>query len=133
MAFTGVAPAETLSVIKFSIIIPTADRHGLLRHSLRSCLAIKRDDIEVIVSDNFSGPETKAVVDAHRDDDRLKYFRTDRRLPMPNHWDFAWSKARGRFVIVNCDDDALSASGLDSVDRAIEELGAEIVSWAVAL
>ena len=120
-------------MIKFSIIIPTADRHYLLQHSLRSCLAIKRDDIEVIVSDNHSSPETKAVVDAHRQDSRLKYVRTDRRMPMPDHWDFAWAKASGRFVIINCDDDAISASGLRAIERAIDNLGAQIISWPVAL
>jgi len=124
----GVSP-----VIKFSLIIPTADRHYLLQHSLRALLSHKRDDVEIIVSDNYSSPETKAVVDAHRADGRLRYFRTDRRLPMPAHWDFAWSKARGRFVVINCDDDALSASGLDAVERAIDRLGAEIVSWNVGL
>jgi glycosyltransferase involved in cell wall biosynthesis len=120
-------------MIKFSIIIPTADRHYLLQHALRSCLAIPRDDIEVIVSDNHSSPETKAVVDAHRQDSRLKYVRTDRRMPMPDHWDFAWAKASGQFVIINCDDDAISASGLRAIERAIDNLDAQIISWPVAL
>jgi hypothetical protein len=52
---------------------------------------------------------------------------------MPHHWDFAWSKARGQFVIINCDDDALSESGLDTIDRAIQKFDADIVSWPVAL
>jgi glycosyltransferase involved in cell wall biosynthesis len=120
-------------MIKFSIIIPTADRHYLLQHTLRSCLAIARDDIEVIVSDNYSSPETKAVVDAHRHDGRLKYVRTDRRMPMPDHWDFAWKKASGRFVIINCDDDVISAFGLRAIERAIDRLDAQIISWPVAL
>jgi glycosyltransferase involved in cell wall biosynthesis len=92
----------------FSIIIPTADRSHLLQHSLQSCLAIERDDVEIIVSDNFSAPEVKAAVDEFSHDRRLQYFRTDRRLSMPRHWDFAWTKARGEFVIFNCDDDGLS-------------------------
>ena len=117
----------------FSILIPTADRPHLLQHSLQSCLAIERDDVEIIVSDNFSAPEAKAVVDAFSHDRRLRYFRTDRRLSMPRHWDFAWTKARGEFVIFNCDDDGLSPSGLDMIARAIEEFGASIVSWPTAL
>lgn len=120
-------------MIKFSIIIPTADRHYLLQHSLRACLATNRDDIEVIVSDNFSGPETKSVVDAHLQDGRLRYFRTDRRMPMPEHWDFAWAKARGRFVIINCDDDLLPASGINAIDRAIEQLDPQVITWHIAL
>ena len=131
---SGSSPRDSIAeMMKFSIIIPTADRHYLLQHTLRSCLAIRRDDIEVIVSDNYSSSETKAVVDAHRQDSRLKYFRTDRRMPMPDHWDFAWAKASGRFVIINCDDDAISASGLQAIDRAIDNLGAQIISWPVAL
>src|SRR6516225_3284835 len=105
---------------KFSIVIPTVDRHYLLEHTLRSYLMMDRSDFEVIVSDNFSSSATKAVVDAHRHDGRLKYYRTDRRMPMPEHWDFAWSKASGRYVLINCDDDGLSASGLVQIDRAIE-------------
>jgi glycosyltransferase involved in cell wall biosynthesis len=120
-------------MIKFSIIIPTADRHYLLQHTLRACLAVKRADIEVIVSDNFSSPETKSAVDAHLSDGRLRYFRTDRRLPMPEHWDFAWAKARGRFVIINCDDDSLSETGLRVIDRAIDQFDPHLLSWHVAL
>lgn len=119
-------------MIKFSIIIPTADRHYLLEHTVRACLMIKRDDIEVIVSDNFSSPETKSIVERYQDDKRLKYFRTDRRLPIPEHWDFAWSKARGDFVIINCDDDFLSPSGLEAIDRAIQRFDVELVSWHIA-
>jgi len=120
-------------MIKFSIIIPTADRHYLLQHTLRSCLATDRDDIEVVVSDNFSSPETKLVVDGYRQDERLRYFRTDRRMPMPEHWDFAWSKARGHFIIINCDDDLVSPSGLNIIDRAIETFDPRIVSWHIGL
>jgi hypothetical protein len=118
---------------KFSIVIPTVDRHYLLEHTLRSYLMMDRSDFEVIVSDNFSSSATKAVVDAHRHDGRLKYYRTDRRMPMPEHWDFAWSKASGRYVLINCDDDGLSASGLVQIDRAIETLNPQILSWPIAL
>jgi len=120
-------------VVRFSIIIPTTDRHELLQHSLRSFLTMDRDDLEIIVSDNFSTPETHAVVDAHRQDGRLKYYRTDRRLAMPDHWDFAWRKASGRYVIFNCDDDGLSASGLAKIDRAIEALDPQLLCWPIAL
>jgi len=120
-------------VARFSIVIPTTDRHELLAHTLRSWLSIKREDLEVIVSDNFSTPETRAVVDAHLHDGRLRYYRTDRRMPMPDHWDFAWQKATGRYVLVNCDDDGLSASGLDRIDRAIQLLDPQLLSWPIAL
>jgi len=73
--------ADTL----FSIVIPTCDRANLLDTTLPACLLTNRRDIEVIVSDNFSGPETKEVIRRYQSDPRLRVIRTERRLSMSDH------------------------------------------------
>src|SRR4051812_3222592 len=95
-----------MSSPRFSIIIPTRERAATLRYALRTCLDQTFDDYEVIVSDNFSSPATKAVVDEAAAP-RVRYFRTDRPLAMSDSWEFAVSHARGEYVLVIGDDDGL--------------------------
>jgi glycosyltransferase involved in cell wall biosynthesis len=120
-------------MIRYSIIVPTLDRSYLLENTLKALLSAPRDNMEIIVSDNFSGPETKAVVDKYLPDGRLRYFRTERRLAVTDHWDFAWSKARGDYIIINCDDDMITHLGLKVLDEVIEQFSPDLVSWHTGL
>jgi hypothetical protein len=119
--------------MRFSIVIPTADRANLLATTIPACLLTRRDDVEVIVSDNFSSPETAAVIERFRGDPRLRSVRTERRLPMADHWEFAWQHARGELVIMNGDDDALSPSLLDHIDAAARHAEIGLASWDTGL
>jgi hypothetical protein len=116
---------------RYSIVIPTVDRPNILRETLAATLAQPRDDIEVLVSDNFSDPRTQAVLDTF-DDPRLRKFRTDRRMPMPAHWEWIWPKTTGDYVIYICDDCALTEAALKAADYAIDNHDADIVSWRSA-
>src|SRR5476649_272130 len=114
---------------RYSIVIPTCDRATLLEHTLRGILAIPRDDIEIVVSDNASTDETPFVIEAVRHDPRVVAVRTDRRLPMPMHWEFAFSKASGDFVIVNGDDDGFSPNLLKIIDTVTTKLDPKLITW----
>ena len=64
---------------RFSVCIPTRQRHHTLPYSVASVLAQTFDDYELIVQDNFSSDETyHSIKDIG--DPRLKYVRSDRRL-----------------------------------------------------
>jgi glycosyltransferase involved in cell wall biosynthesis len=118
---------------RYSIVVPTCERAGLLRHTLRALLAIDRDDIEIVVSDNASSDDTQAVIAELKSDKRLVAVRTDRRLSMPDHWDFAFNHSSGEWIIINGDDDGLSPSIFNYLDSAISTLKPKLLSWHCGL
>ncbi len=113
---------------RYSIVITTVDRPQILSAALSSFLAFERDDIEILVSDNYSDERTAKVI-AGFDDPRLRKFRTDHRMPMPNHWEWIWEQTKGDYVIYVGDDSTLSREALLAADEAIEKHDADIVSW----
>jgi glycosyltransferase involved in cell wall biosynthesis len=118
---------------RYSIVVPTCDRGVLLQHTLRGILAIPRQDIEIVVSDNASTDETASIIEAVRHDPRVVAVRTDRRLPMPTHWDFAFAKASGDFVIMNGDDDGFSPNLFITLDSIIKSHDPKLMTWHCGL
>jgi len=90
-----------------TVIVPTKERPDTLKHCLRTLVEQKDPRLQIIVSDNVSGPETKAVFDSFSSDKRLKYIRPESRLGMSEHYDFALSHADGEWVTIIGDDDGL--------------------------
>ena len=70
-----------MEILKISIIIPTRERSYYLHYALQTALEIDDENIEIIVSDNFSKDETKAVVEKFSDN-CLKYLCTHKRVSM---------------------------------------------------
>jgi len=99
-----------------TILVPTCDRPDTLGPCLETLVAQDRDDIQIFVSDNFSGPETERVIRSF-DDPRITSVRTERRLGMSAHWDFALQHARGEWITIVGDDDGLL---LDGASRFLE-------------
>jgi glycosyltransferase involved in cell wall biosynthesis len=89
-----------------SIVIPTRERAETLRFALASCLRIRDDNIEIVVSDNASLDNTAEVV-AAANDARVRYVRTPQRCSMRENFEFAVDHTRGDYVFVMGDDDAL--------------------------
>ncbi len=114
--------------MRFSIVIPTRERHETLEHALRTCLVQRCEDYEVVVSDNCSGPETRKVVDSFGSD-KIKYVRSPRPLAMSDNWELAVSKASGEFVTVMGDDDGLLFHALQCADRLLQELRLKVLRW----
>lgn len=111
----------------FSIVIPTRNRAALLRDALRCATAQTFDDYEIVVSNNDSTDDTESVI-AEFAGPRVRSVRTDKSLPMPDHWEFALTHARGRYVTYLCDDDAVTPNILERTDRAIRETGAALLA-----
>lgn len=114
---------------RYSIVVPTCDRAGLLKYTLSALTAIARADIEIVVSDNASTDETAAIIASFARDPRVVAVRALHRLAMPDHWDFAFGKASGDRIIVNGDDDGISPSLFETLDCVPQPL----VSWYTAL
>ena len=115
---------------RFSLVITTTDRPSLLPAGVRAVLEIDFDDFELIVSDNFSKiPASEILKDVR--DPRLRIIRTDRRLPVSEHWEFAWEHIRGEYVMYIADDNALHPNILSYADRAIRDYDLDVMSWRV--
>ncbi len=121
-----------MSAVKFSVVIPTRERAETLRFALRTCLNQSFDDYEVIVSDNFSSPATRAVVE-EAGSPKVRYVRTAEPVAMSTNWEFAVSHARGEYVILIGDDDALLPHALTELDRLSRRpRGTKAIRWTPA-
>jgi len=78
------------------VVIPTRNRADLVRNAIRSVLNQPNCEVDVLVSDNSNEPAaSESLVDFCRElaDQRLRYVRPPRPLPMTEHWDWALSRA----------------------------------------
>lgn len=99
---------------KFTILIPTRERGEVLYHTLRNVLSQEYENLEVIVSDNFSFDITREVAHSFRDS-RLKYINPGKRISMSHNWEYALSHASGEWVTVLGDDDGLCNGALSRI------------------
>ena len=111
-----------------TIVIPTRNRHDTLRHSLATALNQNCDRLTVLISDNDSTPETRAVVEEVRDP-RIRYIRSPGQLSMAGNYEFALDNVEDGWLIQIGDDDGLLP---DRVAPAVERLEAAGVSAGTA-
>ena len=104
--------------IKYSIVIPTKNRAYYLKYAIKSVLSSPRQDIELVVSNNFSSDETSKIL-SEINDSRMRVVSPDIALPMASHYEFAISKARGDWITILGDDDAVMPYIFESLDRYI--------------
>lgn len=118
--------------VKFTVIIPTRERCGVLRSSLQTCIAQEYDNLEIIVSDNFSGDKTKEIVESFKDK-RIRYINTGKRVSMTDNWEFALSCVQEGYVTYLGDDDGLLPGALTELNKIICQTGCEAVSCKAAV
>lgn len=116
----------------FSIVIPVRDRANMLRYALRSVLNQTFNDYEVVVSDNSSSDNTPDVVKEFSDS-RIRYFRTDRLLPMHENYEFVFSKAEGEWVICLTSRFVMWRNALQEIANAINKYSPAVINWPYGL
>lgn len=116
--------------MRFTVVIPTRERCDTLQRSLETVLSQDRDDLVVVVSDNASTDGTRDVV-AARNDPRVRYVNTGRRVSMASNWEFALRHVDDgdNYVFYLGDDDGLLPHALDDVEGIIRETGTRAVAW----
>jgi len=112
-----------------SVVIPTRERPDTLHYALASVLSPACPALEVVVMDNCSGPETRAVVEAFADE-RVKYCRSGERLAMSDNWELGLAQATGDYVFFLGDDDALMPDGLALALDFLTAYPVPILSWS---
>ncbi len=113
--------------IKFNVLIPTRERADTLYHCLRTVVAQDYDNLNIIVSDNFSQDKTKEVV-ASFDDPRIRYINTGKRVSMSHNWEYALSHVTDGWVTFLGDDDGMLPGGLTRIASVINKTGASAVT-----
>lgn len=112
--------------IKFTVIIPTRERADTLQWALKTCIAQDYQNLEILISDNFSQDNTREVVDAHQDS-RIKYINTGKRVSMSSNWEFALSHISEGWVTILGDDDALLPNALQKVLAIIQKTDVQVI------
>ena len=107
--------SETALVPRFTIVIPTVNRASLVRRALDSALAQTYPDLEIIVSNNGSTDETRAVLDRYEGSPRLRIFHRDETIPANPHGNFLLEQSRGEFFLGLSDDDWLEPTFAEKV------------------
>lgn len=109
--------------MKFSVLLPTRNRLDLLSRAIETVRRQDYDDWEIIVSDNFSEEDVAAYTQT-LGDSRIKYFRTDKFVPVTDNWNNALDKSDGDYIIMLGDDDCLMKGYFSTLSRLIEKFDA---------
>ena len=81
-----------------SIGVPAYNAERFIGRALDSLLAQTLSDFEVIISDNASTDETRALCEDYaRRDRRIRYVRQTSNIGAPRNWNFVVHEARGEF------------------------------------
>ncbi|MCE2469887.1 MAG: glycosyltransferase family 2 protein [Dehalococcoidia bacterium] len=96
---------------KVSVVIPTYNRAALLPRAVNSVLTQTCQDFEVLIVDDCSSDDTPAVA-AGFADPRVRYFRHETNRGLSAGVNTGIANARGEFVALLEDDDALTPDSL---------------------
>ena len=91
----------------FSVLIPSRNRLNLLRLAVESVRLQDFGDFEIVVSDNASDDDYQGYVES-LGDPRVRYVRSDTPLSVTENWNRALEAARGDYVVMLGDDDAMA-------------------------
>ncbi len=108
------APEELVS-----IIIPTYNRPAYLKEAIFSVLQQTYQNIEIIVSDDFSSENPQTIVDSFNDP-RLRLRRNETNLGVGLNVTYAFKEAKGKYVASLNDDDIWQKDFLEKLVPHLE-------------
>ena len=116
---------------RITVVIPTRDRCDVLESTLQTVVTQDYDNLDILVSDNFSKDSTEAVV---RDicDPRIRYVNTGKRVCMSHNWEFALSNvSRAGWLTIIGDDDGLLPGAIPAIAEIIGTAGVRAIRTSV--
>jgi len=125
MSANGHAPGQPL----VSVVLPTADRPRYLKRALQSAIDQTYRNIEILVRDNASGPETGEVIRQFRDE-RIQYLRHDHNVGMTQNVIGGFQQAKGKYVTNLHDDDFWEADFLQKTVTALEAHPEAVIAFS---
>ena len=113
---------------KYSFLLP-AYKSKFLKESLESILNQTYRDYEVIVSDDCSPEDIKAVVEQF-DDPRISYRRNTRNIGaehLVDHWNLLLGLTKSDYIIMASDDDVYDREYLSEIDSLTEKYPESVI------
>lgn len=115
----------------FTVVIPTRERCDTLKHTLHTCIIQDYDNLDILVSDNFSQDGTREVVESYKDV-RIRYINTGKRISMTDNFEFALSHVKPEgYVIYIGDDDGLLPDAICNINAVLIQTGARVLRWSL--
>lgn len=99
------------------MLLPTRDRHELLRGAIETVRRQSLRDWEIVISDNSSPGSSPPNLP---EDDRIFYSRSDRVLPVTDNWNRAVDGSQGRWVSMLGDDDGFLPGSAERILSATQ-------------
>ena len=132
--------------IKYSFVIPARNNSETLGYTIRTCLDCKRNDFEIVISDNSddsSDSVRKACDELLEELDRtgimteknavIRYVKTPYNFPLARSFEYAILKSKGEFVIPLGADDGVFPWMLDILDEVLSQYPEDdIFQWGFA-
>lgn len=107
-------------MVKFSIFLPTYNRHDLVVKTLNSLIAQTYADFEILFYDNGSNPSVESIVNKYQDY-RIKYTRYEENQDVNDIAEDSLKKMSGSYFLFLADDDALVPGALAIVADIIDK------------
>ncbi len=111
-----------METITYSILIP-AYKAKYLEEAISSCLCQTYSFFEIIVVDDCSPDNLKAIIDTF-DDERIRYFRNKKNCGAINvveNWNKCLAYSRGEYTLCMGDDDRLMSNCLSDLNNLINK------------
>ena len=113
----------------FTICVPTRNRTETLFYCLKTLLDQEFESYEIVISDNSDEVESKKTIKILEElgSVKINYFKTKSILSMTENYEFALSKAKGKFILCIGDDDGLIVNSLNYVFEFIQKYDAKVI------
>jgi glycosyltransferase involved in cell wall biosynthesis len=106
--------------LKYSILIPTRNRLGLLKLAVETVRRQDSADWEIVISDNYSDQDIFGYVQS-LNEPRIRYFRTESFIPVTENWNNALANSSGDYIVMLGDDDCLLPGYFTTIDKLLQE------------
>jgi hypothetical protein len=103
-----------------SVVIPSKDRASYAVHCVRTVTDLAGDEVEVVVQDNSATDELGRLL-AERGDARIRYEHRGERMSVIDNCSLGMARARGEYVTLLGDDDAVTPALLATARWAAHE------------
>lgn len=117
-----------MTIPSVSVVIPAYNNAATLAETIDSVLAQEGIDFELIVADHSSTDDSDAVLDAYRDDPRVRVLTTPSGGGAERNWNRVTDEARGPLIKLVCGDDVLRPGILARQAELLDTTGAVLTA-----
>lgn len=125
-SWTEIAPT-----VDFSIVIPVKNDNVYLPYAIKTCLNQDYSgSFEILISDNSD--DSYSVLDCLGafNDERIRYIRPPKHLPLAKSFEFAYLSARGKYLLSIGSDDAILPYSLSKLSFYFNQYpDNDVISW----